>query len=84
MNRRSIDPVDMANLIRKAQMYRAEGCSQIESARAACLLFSISDDWAAPILGFLNDSPSIAEAWAERMFNEALDRAAARMEAAGG
>ena len=78
--RRLITPVQFAELIRAAQTYRVRECSCIEAATQACRHLGLSDDWAAPLLGFLNDSPTIAEAWADRMFDEALDRAYARAE----
>lgn len=78
--KRQLTPVEFAQLLRGAQTNRTGGDSQIAACRNACLMLGISDDWAAPLLGFLNDSPSTAEAWADRMYNEALDRAYQRSE----
>lgn len=79
--KRTITPVEFAALITSAQHHRTLGKSTFESARAACLEFGTSDAWAAPLLAFLNDSPVAAEAWAKRMFDEALVAAHARCEA---
>jgi hypothetical protein len=81
MSRRQITPLEFGGLIQAAQAYRADGMSQIEAATQACRYCHISDDWAAPLLGFLNDSPTAAEAWASRIFSETLQRAAGRIEA---
>jgi hypothetical protein len=80
--KRNINPIEFAAAIRAAQSYRVNGASQIAEATHACRQQGISDDWAAPLLAFLNDSPSTAEAWADRMYNEALDRAYQRSEGA--
>jgi hypothetical protein len=81
MSRRQITPVEFAQLIQTAQANRAtRGDGQIAACRNACLQLGIHDDWSAPLLAFLNDSPTTAEAWAERMYSEALDRAYLRCE----
>ena len=79
MSRRQITPCEFAQLLQVAQDNRSIGNhSKIAAVRHACHSLGISDDWSAPALAFLNDSPTIAEEWGKRMFNEALDRAAAR------
>lgn len=80
MSRRQITPVEFAAVLRTAQHLRADGASQIAAATHACRQQGISDDWATPLLGFINSSPTTAEAWAERMYSEALDRAYLRCE----
>lgn len=79
--RRLIDPVTFGQAIQAAQYIRSQGESQIAAAKHACDEVGIHPDWTAPLIGFLNDSPSAAEAWARRVYNEALDRAVTRMEA---
>ena len=77
---RSITPVQFARALQSAQGYRMSGESSIVSAHLACDTIGISRDWTIPLIATLNDSPAIAEAWADRRVNEALDRAYARAE----
>jgi hypothetical protein len=76
----SILPIDFAELLVAAQQHRAVGNSQVMSAIHACRDRLISDVWAPVIIGFLNDSPSAAEAWAERRRNDVLDTFSSRLE----
>lgn len=81
MTRRQITPVEFASALRDAQGRRAcQSVSTFEAVRRAVVERGLSDDWSAPLLGFINDSPASAEAWAERVTNDALDRAAGRIE----
>lgn len=84
MTRRLIQPTDFAALLWSAQLYRSqvieEPVSKVEAAYRACDDYGISRDWCAPLIAFLNDSPSAAEAWTRRIHDEALDRMATRLE----
>lgn len=78
MNRRQITPVEFAESIRRAQAYRADGAPKIVAGATALRELSLSSDWLVPLMGTLETSPVVAEAWAERMISETLDRAFAR------
>lgn len=73
--KRAIKPTDFADLIRRAQAYRMEGHPKIVSGASACRAAGVSSDWLVPLMAILDMSPSIAEAWADRVINESLDRA---------
>lgn len=81
--KREISPVEFATAVRYTLDYRArgDGMSSYEAADYACSEAFISKDWIIPILSFINDSPSSAEAWCERMQEESLQRIALRIKA---
>ena len=71
--------MDFVNLVLTAQARRMAGESQIAAVRTACIEHGISDEWAAPVQAFINDSPSFADLWCERVMNNALKRMNARL-----
>jgi len=72
--KREITPIIFASALRSALDYRSAGMSQIEAASQACQTYDISTDWAYIIQAVLNDSSWLAEAWAERIREQSLDR----------
>lgn len=80
--REAITPIQFAHAVHATLGYRqrGDGTSTYEAARYACAEGYISDQWVIPILSFINDSPASAEAWCERVRDEALVRTAAKME----
>lgn len=82
--RNLIQPLDFANLVATAQALRYSGQSKIEAARRSCHEHGISDDWSVPLISFINDSPSAADHWSERIFDQSLSRMAAQVEADNG
>lgn len=72
---RPIVPLQFAKTIRQAMDYRSAGMSQIEAVTQACRTLGISTDWAMIIQLALDGSSALAESWAEKMLQDALDRA---------
>jgi hypothetical protein len=70
-----LTPCIFASMIRSAQGFRAQGDASYQACAQACHTHGVDDAWASVLCAFLNDSPTIAEQWAERVTQSALDRA---------
>ena len=75
-----ISTYEFADLLRRAQAHRINGASQIVAVHNACDDVGVSRSWAMPVHCFLDASPSLAEAWADRRIEEGLKGLAQRIE----
>jgi len=79
----TIRPIQFAHAVQYAQAYRSngEGLSTYQCCRYALReagIMDYADDWVLVLEAFLNQSPTLAEAWAERQLMKSLDRAFVR------
>lgn len=70
-----IIPLQFARAIQQALDYRNAGMSQIEAVQQSCRTVGISVQWAMILQLTLEGSSALAENWAEKMHEDALDRA---------
>ncbi len=76
----TISTVQLARAIQLAQSSFDQHESRIAAAHRVLSDVGASSDWVVILIAVLNDSPKLAEAWAERRLDEAFTRMQVKIE----